>query len=65
MDESKDKHDEVMTPELREELKMHSIIASLAQLSPEERDHEIERSKQVIDSYRQLIARDPELSKIL
>ncbi len=65
MEEKKDIHDEEMTPTLREELRMHSIIASLDELSPEEWDQEIQRSKRMIESYGQLIAQDPELSKIL
>jgi hypothetical protein len=60
-----DDHDEKMTPALREELRMHSIIASLDELTPEERDEQIRRSKRIINSYRSLIAQDPQLSKIL
>jgi len=59
----KDVHDETMSPELREELKMHMTIVSLDQLTEEKRDHQIQRSKKILEHYRQLIAQDPELSK--
>lgn len=60
-----DKHDEKMTPKLREELKMNSIIASLAELTPDELQHQIKRAQRMIEDYRGLMAQDPELCKII